>query len=170
MSGETWSAEANLTHPNIVRTVHEDYIEAGADLITANTFATSPLLFNHLGRDPEIASIDRAAVALAREASAGRVPVAGSFSTMRPVVRGSDRTARQREWAKREARELFKRKADGLVSAGADLILMEMMRDLDYSLWASDAAVATGVPVWMGMSVEGSSGRLTGFGREDVAF
>jgi methionine synthase I (cobalamin-dependent) len=150
--------------------VHEDYIEAGADLIIANTFATSPLLFNHLGRDPEIASIDRAAVALAREASAGRVPVAGSFSTMRPVVRGSDRTARQREWAKREARELFKRKADGLVSAGADLILMEMMRDLDYSLWASEAAVATGLPVWMGMSVEGSSGRLTGFGREDFAF
>ena len=170
MSGETWSAEANLTHPNIVRTVHEDYIEAGADLIIANTFATSPLLFNHLGRDPEIASIDRAAVALAREASAGRVPVAGSFSTMRPVVRGSDRTARQREWAKREARELFKRKADGLVSAGADLILMEMMRDLDYSLWASEAAVATGLPVWMGLSVEGSSGRLTGFGREDFAF
>ncbi len=56
MSGETWSAEANLTHPNIVRAVHEDYIEAGADLIIANTFATSPLLFHHLGRDSEIAS------------------------------------------------------------------------------------------------------------------
>ncbi|MCY3024452.1 MAG: homocysteine S-methyltransferase family protein, partial [Planctomycetota bacterium] len=31
------SAEANLTHPEIVRAVHEDYIRAGADVITANT-------------------------------------------------------------------------------------------------------------------------------------
>jgi S-methylmethionine-dependent homocysteine/selenocysteine methylase len=169
MNGETWSAEANLTHPDIVRAVHEDYIEAGADLIIANTFATSPLLFSHLGRVEEVASIDKAAVRLAREASAGRVPVAGSFSTMRPVVKGSDRTARQREWAKRDARELFKRKSDSLVAAGADLIIMEMMRDLDYSLWASEAAAATGLPVWMGISVEGSSGRLTGFGRDDYA-
>lgn len=169
MSEDTWSAEANLTHPDIVRAVHEDYIEAGADLVIANTFATSPLLFNHLGRDDEVASIDKAAVALAREASAGRVPVAGSFSTMRPVVKGSDRTARRREWAKRDARELFKRKSDSLVAAGADLIIMEMMRDLDYSLWASEAATATGLPVWMGISVEGSSGRLTGFGRDDYA-
>jgi S-methylmethionine-dependent homocysteine/selenocysteine methylase len=170
MSGETWSAEANLTHADIVRAVHEDYIEAGADLVIANTFATSPLLFNHLGRDQEIATIDKAAVTIAHDASAGRVPVAGSFSTMRPVVKGSDRTARQREWAKREARELFKRKAGSLAAAGADFIIMEMMRDLDYSLWASEAAVATGLPVWMGISVEGSSGRLTGFGREDYAF
>ena len=55
MSADTWSAEANLTHPHIVRAVHEDYVEAGADLIIANTFATSPLLFNHLGRDEDVA-------------------------------------------------------------------------------------------------------------------
>ncbi|HEY7764882.1 MAG TPA: homocysteine S-methyltransferase family protein [Aestuariivirgaceae bacterium] len=170
MSEDTWSAEANLTHPDIVRAVHEDYIAAGADLIIANTFPTSPLLFNHLGRDRELPQIDAAAVSLAREASAGRVPVAGSFSTMRPVVKGSDRTARHREWGKREARELFKRKAESLAAAGVDLIVMEMMRDLDYSLWATEAAAATGLPVWVGVAVEGKEGRLTGFGREDFAF
>jgi homocysteine S-methyltransferase len=170
MSAESWSADANLTHPDIVRAVHEDYIAAGAELIIANTFATSPLLFNHLGRDEEVAKIDAAAVALAKEAAQERVPVAGSFSTMRPVVKGSDRTARQREWSRKEARELLRRKAESLAEAGVDLIMMEMMRDLDYSLWATEAAAATGVPVWVGVSVEADdTGRLSGFGREDFA-
>jgi homocysteine S-methyltransferase len=171
MNSDTWSAEANITHPEIVRAVHEDYIAAGADIIIANTFATSALLFNHLGRDDELPRIDAAAVASARQASQGRVPVAGSFSTMRPVVKGSDRTARQREWAKKDAKDLFKRKADSLVAADVDFIIMEMMRDLDYSLWATEAAVATGLPVWVGIGVEAdANGRLKGFGREDFMF
>ena len=41
MSSSTWCAEANVTHPEVVREVHEDYIKAGADIIIANTFATS---------------------------------------------------------------------------------------------------------------------------------
>ena len=171
MNPDTWSAEANIMHPEIVRAVHEDYIAAGADIVIANTFATSPLLFNHLGRDDELRTIDAAAVAAARQAAQERVPVAGSFSTMRPGVKGSDRTARQREWAKKDAKELFKRKADSLVSADVDFIMMEMMRDLDYSLWATEAAVATGLPVWVGISVEAdANSRLRGFGREDFAF
>lgn len=171
MNIDTWSAEANLTHPDVVRAVHEDYITAGAELIIANTFATSPLLFNHLGRDEDMMEIDAAAVGIAREAAQGRVPVAGSFSTMRPVVKGSDRTQPRREWAKGEAKELLKRKASSLATAGVDLIIMEMMRDLDYSLWATEAAVDTGLPVWVGISVEArNKGRLTGFGREDFLF
>ncbi|HEY7749128.1 MAG TPA: homocysteine S-methyltransferase family protein [Aestuariivirgaceae bacterium] len=171
MNADTWSADANLTHPDIVRAVHEDYIAAGADIIIANTFATSPLLFNHLGRDDDITRLDAAAVSIAKQASQERVPVAGSFSTMRPIMSGSDRTSRQREWSKKEAKQLMKRKAESLVAAGVDFIMMEMMRDLDYSLWATEAAVATGIPVWVGISVEtDSNGKLTGFGREDFAF
>ena len=95
MSGETWCADANLTHPDIVRAVHEDYIRAGADIIIANTFATSALLFNNLKRDEDLLEIDRAAVKIARTAVAAKnsqVAVAGSISTMRPMVTGSDRT------------------------------------------------------------------------------
>jgi S-methylmethionine-dependent homocysteine/selenocysteine methylase len=58
-----------------------------------------------------------------------------------------------------------------LAQAGADLIILEMMGDLDHSLWAAEAAVATGLPVWMGISVKGDGeGRMSGFEREDVAF
>ncbi len=171
MSNSTWCAEANISHPNVVREVHADYIRAGADIIIANTFATSALLFNALGRDDELLEIDRAAVAIAREAAKGhQVAVAGSMSTMRPVVPGSDRTSKQQEWPEEKARALFKRKADNLADAGVDLIMMEMMRDQDYSVWATQAAQATGLPVWIGISVERHGKRLTGFGREDQSF
>ncbi len=169
MSGNTWCAEANLSHPEIVKEVHEDYIKAGADIIIANTFATSALLFNALGRDDELLAIDRAAVTIARDAAAGKpVAVAGSMSTMRPVQPGSDRTQKQREWPEAQARALFRRKADNLAAAHVDLIMMEMMRDVDYSLWATEAAMATRLPVWIGISAERrEDGKIVGFGRED---
>jgi S-methylmethionine-dependent homocysteine/selenocysteine methylase len=170
MSGDTWCADANLTHPQIVRAVHRGYIEAGADIITANTFATSPLLFSYLGRVDDVVRIDAAAVALALQSVAGsEVCVAGSISTMRPVVRGGDRNA-EVDIDEATARALFQRKAEGLRAAGCDLLLMEMMRDTDYAVWASEAALATGLPVWIGVSTErGGSGELQGWGRDDCA-
>lgn len=168
MSGDTWCAEVNLTHPEIVRSVHDDYIKCGADIITANTFASSALSFNFYGRDDDLLRIDQSAVTIAKAAANGtEVLVAGSVSTMRPVVAGSDRTNKDKEWPEAEARELFRRKVENLKAAGVDLIMMEMMRDVDYSVWATEAALATGLPVWVGISVEKSNGVLTGFGRED---
>lgn len=172
MDGDTWCAEANLTHPHIVRAVHDDYIAAGAEVITANTYATSALLFNALGRDDDLLKIDAVAVGISRDAAYGKgVAVAGSMSTMRPMVAGSDRNNLMREWPEADARRLFKRKAEGLKAAGADLIMMEMMRDGDYAVWATEAAIATGLPVWCGISVEKSEdGALQGWGRADCRF
>jgi S-methylmethionine-dependent homocysteine/selenocysteine methylase len=170
MASETWCAEANLTHPAVVRCVHEDYIEAGAEIVTANTYATSPLLFNALGRDDDMVKIDKEAVKIAREAAQDRVAVAGSFSVMRPMEAGVDRVKKYREWDEKDARALMRRKAQSMADAGVDLIMMEMMRDADYSLWATEAAVATGLPVWVGISTEPKDGgTLTGFARPDWA-
>lgn len=170
MNGDTWCADANLTHPEIVRQAHLEYLDAGAEVLIANTYATSPLLFNHIGRDDDVGVIDAAAVRLAREASGGSVPVAGSFSVMRPGIPGSDRSHLLRHWPEAEARRLFAAKADGFAKAGVDIIAMEMMRDGDYSVWATEAAVATGLPVWVGIAVEeDDDGRLVGFGRPNWA-
>jgi homocysteine S-methyltransferase len=168
MAGETWCAEANLTHPAVVRCVHEDYIAAGAEIVTANTYPTSPLLFNALGRDEDMIRIDKEAVKIARDASQGRVAVAGSFSVMRPMEPGVDRVKKYREWSEADARALMRRKAQSMADTGVDLIMMEMMRDTDYSLWATEAAVAAGLPVWVGIATEPrDDGRLTGFARPD---
>ena len=157
MNGQFWCAMANLTHPDTVREVHEDYIRAGAEIVTANTYASSPLSFSYHGRADEIENIDRVAVQLAREAvqrvATTPVAVAGSISTMSPIVEGTDQAARS-DWDPAEVRPLYEKKARVLMEAGCDLLIMEMMRDFETSLWATEAAVATGLPVWVGMSVE----------------
>ena len=169
MSGEVWCADANLTHPHIVREVHDEYIRVGADMITANTFASSALSFNYFKRDDDLLLVDQAAVREAKASAVGhKVAVAGSVSTMRPVVAGSDRTDLSAEWTEAEARALFRRKVENLKSCGVDLIMMEMMRDADYSVWATEEAIKTGLPVWVGISVERrEDDNLVGFGRQD---
>ncbi|HEX6786739.1 MAG TPA: homocysteine S-methyltransferase family protein [Acidimicrobiales bacterium] len=171
MDDATWCAEANLDRPDLVRDVHRAYLQAGAELIIANTFATSPLLFATIGREDDVATIDRAAVRLAREAveaAGGTAAVAGSISTMQPVVRGDDRTDRSRTWTEAEVRERYRRKAGTLAEAGVDVLVMEMMRDTGPSVWATEAAVETGLPVWVGLSFEpGPDGGLVGWGRPE---
>ncbi|MGH9133692.1 MAG: homocysteine S-methyltransferase family protein [Ilumatobacteraceae bacterium] len=143
----------------MVRDVHAAYIDAGAELIIANTYATSPLLFDRLGRGDDVERIDRIAVGLAQQAGAGRVAIGGSISVMRPVVGA---------WPERRARDLYRRKADSMAATGVDVLVMEMMRDTDYSRWATEAAVATGLPVWVGISVERSeTAGLVGASRPD---
>jgi S-methylmethionine-dependent homocysteine/selenocysteine methylase len=172
MHGKTWCAEANLSHPEVIKAVHADYVRAGAHVITANTFATSPLLFDALGRASEIADLDARAVELAKqvrdEAASGPLAVVGSFSIMRLVEHGSDRTSTAKTWSRDETRDLMRAKAEGLAAAGADLIIMEMMRDTDYSVWATEAALETGLPVWVGISLETkATGKLSGYSRPD---
>jgi len=171
MDDATWCAEANLDRPDLVRDVHRAYLQAGAELIIANTFATSPLLFTTIGREDDVATIDLVAVRLAREAveaAGGTAAVAGSISTMQPVVRGDDRTDRSRAWAEAEVRERYRRKAGTLAEAGVDVLVMEMMRDTGPSVWATEAAIETGLPVWVGLSFEpGPDGGLVGWGRPE---
>ena len=62
MSGEVWCALATRSHPEIVRDVHADYIRAGADIITANTYATSPLILRAHGMLDDMVELDGMAV------------------------------------------------------------------------------------------------------------
>ena len=165
MDSEVWCAEANLTHPDVVRSVHEDYIKAGADVITSNTYASSPLMFHARGRS-DLIEVDTAAMREARAAAdaADRpVAVAGSISVMRPHVAGTDRFDDAIGFDETQMRAFYRQKAENLKACGADLIILEMMRDSKFSLWATDAAMDTGLPVWVGIAVErNASGGLSG--------
>jgi S-methylmethionine-dependent homocysteine/selenocysteine methylase len=170
MDSDVWCAQANLTHPDVVRAVHEDYIKAGADVITANTYASSPLMFHARGRT-DLIEVDAAAMREARAAAdaAGRpVAVAGSISVMRPHTAGTDRFDAGIEYDEAAMRALYRDKAENLKSCGADLIVLEMMRDSRFSAWAVDAAMDTGLPVWVGIAVERNArGGLSGVNHPD---
>lgn len=169
MDSAAWCGVANKTHPDVVRQIHEDYIRAGADVITANTFATCRHVLDGAGLGDETVAINRRAVELAREArdrvAADRpIAVAGSLSTMVAWVPGTiSPDPRYAPTADKEAAN-FHEMADALADAGVDLIIMEMMLDLEHAKRAIVAALATGLPVWIGIScTRRQEGRMVGW-------
>src|SRR6187455_3088802 len=111
LDAAAWSGLASLTHYDLLRAVHADYIAAGADVITTNTFATSRFVLEAAGYGEEFAAINRRAVDAAREArdSSGRdVAIAASLSCLPPNFDARAYPDGERERAAyRELTELF---------------------------------------------------------------
>jgi S-methylmethionine-dependent homocysteine/selenocysteine methylase len=155
----SWFGAANLKHLDAVQALHEDYIRAGAEVIIANTHSTSRAALEPAGLGDRVEECNRRAVQAAlraRGAVADRpVAVAGSISSFVPAAMGLDDHTDLRNLA------TFQEQATILADAGVDLIALEMMDSACYGLAAIEAAVATGLPVWLGMSpIRFSSGRL----------
>ena len=148
MHGVAWCAAALHTHPAVVRQVHEDYIRAGADIVITNTFASARHTLERTELADEVRYLNTRAVNLAKEARESaaedrRVYVAGSMSIhFRPKDEPSA------EYMKSSYRE----QAHLLAEAGADLLALEMMTEVDQAADAIEAAVSTGLPVWVGFS------------------
>ncbi len=161
-----WSAAALETHPQIVRQVHEDYIAAGADILTANSFGASRHVLEPAGLGERVAELNRRAIRLAREAreraGADRpVWIAGSISSFiaEAHLRNQPGVA--------AARASYREQAELLAEAGADHLRLEMLRDIDYSRLAVDCAAATGLPVWVGFTCKQTGeGEIVLRGRE----
>ena len=148
MNDVGWCAVAHMEHPQVVQQVHESYIQAGADVIIANTYGTAPHVLRRLGLEDQIAQVNQSAVALAlvaRENLGKDVCVAASMSSMPAFDEFSLPKTPQ-------VREDFIRQGQLLAEAGAELIIAEMMRDVDISEMVISAARATGLPVWTGFS------------------
>jgi len=150
MDGAAWCAVAHDTHPEIVRGVHEDYIEAGAEVIIANTFTTSRHVLEEVGLRDRFEELNRRGVELAREArervAEQPVHVAGSISTFPPRLDPAYNPAPER------TEENYRDQARILADSGADLIAFEMVRDIGQTRLAVTAALETGLPVWLGFS------------------
>ncbi|NDB26813.1 MAG: homocysteine S-methyltransferase family protein, partial [Actinobacteria bacterium] len=97
MDPSAWCGPASLNNSELLTQVHLDYINAGADVITANTFASSRLMLTPAGFADRVEEINRIAVEaalrardLATEKSPSRkIAVAGSLSHMVPVAAGT---------------------------------------------------------------------------------
>src|SRR5262245_16744949 len=81
-----WSAHALLHQPDLVREIHEDYIRAGAEIITTNTFRTSYRSLNKEGYGQRSEEMTKLAVHLAKEARSNSahssVWIAGSVAPL----------------------------------------------------------------------------------------
>lgn len=144
-----WSAQAILDAPDILRQVHEEYARAGADVLAAATFRTTPRSMAKAGRAAGDADrLTEDAIRLAAEgrdrAATGRpVWIGGSVGPLEDCYRPED--APPREAMEREHADQAKR----LARAGADLLLLETFNRIDEALVAAAAARETGLPFTM---------------------
>jgi S-methylmethionine-dependent homocysteine/selenocysteine methylase len=160
LSDITWSALASVTQYDLLRAIHADYIAAGADVITTNTFATTRFVLEAAGHRDDFTLINAGAVAAAREArdmSGREVAIAGSISCLPPRF---DVHAYPDESAERSA---YLELAETLAEAGVDLLVLEMLQETHHAPLACAAARAVGLPVWLGVSCRlGAAAALVG--------
>lgn len=159
MNAKGWCGDAMFGHADVLGAIHEDYIRAGADVIITNTFATARHTLEPIGFGDDVERANRLAVEIARDArdrtATHEVAVAGSVSDFL-----SDRD--NREWlSDRRLRATYREQTEILAQAGVDLLALEMMQEPEIAVPAIEAAVATGLPVWVGCSCR----RVAGDGR-----
>ena len=177
MDPEAWCGPAVLDHFDTLKEVHKAYIDAGADIITANTYASSRLMLKGAGYADRVAEINSRAITAALEArresgAEDRVAVAGSLSHMFPMTPEQAFADPDRVPSPAEVSAAFTELAGLLKDGGCDMILLEMMYHPDRMDAAFSAATETGLPVWAGFSARaGANGEVLSFTAEtDLPF
>jgi methionine synthase I (cobalamin-dependent)/5,10-methylenetetrahydrofolate reductase len=111
--------ELNLTSPDLVSSVHRDYVAAGADVVETNTFGANKFRLAPHGLEKKVYEINRKGAELARAAATERALVAGSVGPLGVQLEPLSKLSYD------EAKEVFKEQVRGLVDGGADLIILE---------------------------------------------
>ena len=154
--------ELSLRNPEIVKKVHALYIEAGAEVVTTNTFGANRIKLGEYGLEGKLREINIAAVKLAREA-AGPKFVAGGFGpTGRFVEPVGDMTFD-------EALDVYAEQAAALKDGGVDLFIIETMMDIKEMKAAIIAAKSTGLPVAATMTFDETMRTVLGTSPESFA-
>jgi len=167
----TWADHQLASRPDFVRGIHEDYVRAGADVISTNSFQLCRrALYNHFrdaahrshigARDLDdranrllAASVHLAIDARERAAQGRPVAVAAAVTTLEWCFRPD--LAPSAEQAREEYREIFQVVAE----AGADLVLLETVNSTAEARVALEVAKALGLPCWIAF-VPDERGRL----------
>jgi 5-methyltetrahydrofolate--homocysteine methyltransferase len=140
-SGEAW----NLTHPGRVLAIQRRYVDAGSECLLTNTFGGSRIMLNRHGIADDVAAVNAAAVAIAREAFGGRdgyvIGDIGPFGgLMEPYG----------EFTEAQVLDAFREQAKALVDAGADAIIIETQTSLEELRLGLIAAREVGAPCVIG--------------------
>ena len=151
-SPEAW----NLEHPDRVKKVHQAFVQAGSDIILTNTFGGNRHRLKLHQLENQVVEVNRAAVKLARECAGDSVMVAGSMGPTGEIIEplGS--------LSVKDAEDAFLEQATGLAEAGADLIWIETMSDLNELQAACNAASKTGLPFAATMSFDTAGSTMMG--------
>ena len=140
----------NLTRPEVLEDIATQYLKAGADLITTNTFGGSPARLRQFGLDGQTEAINSAAVGAVRRVAQGHAYTSASVGPSGHLLK---------PYGDADPADIgagFERQIHALAEAGADLLCIETMTDLAEAVLAVRAArtVAPSLPVMATMTFE----------------
>ena len=145
----------NLLHPEWVREIHREYVEAGARIVYANTFGANPYKTENCGHSLE--DLIAAGVSLAKEAAGDRALAALDMGPLGQLLEPTGALSFE------EAYKAFAREVRAGAAAGADLIVIETMTDLAETRAALLAAKENAaLPVLCTMTFEENGRTFTG--------
>ena len=136
--------ELNLSAPDLVRGIHQDYIKAGSEILETNTFGANRVRLAAFGMAEKLKDINRAGVRLAREAARDTAFVAGAVGPLGVRIEPLGPTSFA------EARAAFREQVDALAEAGVDLLIFETFGNLDElreAVLAARDSIGDAVPI-----------------------
>jgi methionine synthase I (cobalamin-dependent)/5,10-methylenetetrahydrofolate reductase len=147
----------NVTQPDLVAEVHQEYVRAGADIIETNTFGANRIKLASFGLADKLHAINAQGAKIARHAARETTYVAGAIGPL---------GIRIEPWGKTgvdEAREYFREQAAALVEGGVDLVVLETFRDLNEISAAIDGVrEVCDLPIVAQMTTEEDGNTLDG--------
>lgn len=153
--------ELNVTQPDLVRKIHAEYVNAGADILETNTFGANPVKLSSYGLADRTEEINAAAVRLARAAAGSQARVTGAIGPLGIRIEPWGPTARE------EASAFFARQVEGLLEGEVDGFVLETFADINELECALRAVRAVSeLPVFAQMTV--GPDRTTSYGTDPV--
>jgi len=156
--------ELNLSNPNLVKQVHAEYLEAGAEVIETNTFGAHRFKLGPHGLEAQVRKINREGARIAREAVGEKGLVAGAMGPLGKPLEpiGSIRAD--------EAQAAYREQAEGLLEGGVDVFVIETMPSLDQAKAALAAVRSLGAeqPVAVSLTFNEEGNTLYGDSPEEA--
>jgi methionine synthase / methylenetetrahydrofolate reductase(NADPH) len=154
----------NLTDPDRVSEVHQDYIRAGADVIETNTFGANRIKLRGFGLADKLREINLEGARIAKAAARDHAYVAGAIGPLGIRIEPWGKTGTD------EAETYFREQAQPLLDGGVDLFILETFRDLN-EVTAAIAAVRSicNLPIVAQMTTEEDGNSLDGTPPEQFA-
>ncbi len=156
----------NITDPDLIFSVHEEYIRAGSRLIETNTFGANRLKLGSVGQSSKVREINLQGVALAARAAGDGIYVAGSIGPT-----GVDMPMDNDLNGAEEVRGIFREQISALLEGGVDLLILETFSSLDELLEALSVARSLDrtIPIVAQMSYPSGGRTALGIGAIECA-
>ncbi len=156
--------ELNLTQPDLVGEIHQEYVEAGAEILKTNTFGANPVKLSGFALEEKTEEINSAAALLAQMVAGDGVMVVGAMGPLGLRIEPWGPTSAE------EAEDYFRRQAQGLVDGDVDGFLLETFSHLNEMHQALRAVRSiSNLPVLAQVTFEEGGNTSNGTDAETVA-